>query len=218
MNEKRIVIVSRSEAVWRFVRDTIAGIPGRYDFTTISTERELEAKFPSFGSSFIFFETCFCYYASASVVAGYLRKFPRCNMTVFTGSADPPQRHLRFLYWGVKSFINFRSSPEEFQKGLERILRGGTFIPPKLEEAAADSQGLSVPSVAPFLTPREIEIIRYMAEGYTEQEIGKILGLSKKTVKNHKAHIYEKCNVHNAVRLMKFAFNRKIIGADDLRN
>jgi DNA-binding NarL/FixJ family response regulator len=57
-----------------------------------------------------------------------------------------------------------------------------------------------------------------MAEGYTEEEIGKILCLSRKTVKNHKAHIYEKCNVHNAVRLMKFALNRDIIRAEDLRN
>jgi hypothetical protein len=131
MNEKRIVIVSRSEAVSRFIESAITRISGRYDFITISTEGELEAKFSSFGSSFIFFETCFCYHATASVVAGYLKRFPRCNITVFTGSADPPQRHLRFLYWGVKRFINFRAKAEEFQKGLECILRGDTFIPPE---------------------------------------------------------------------------------------
>jgi DNA-binding NarL/FixJ family response regulator len=216
MNEKSIVIVSKSKTVSQIVMRYISGIPGKYSFSGISREQELEEKLPALGGAFIFIEATFCRNATVNTVAGYLKRYPKHRLAVFSNSDSPPQGFARFVYWGVKRFINFRDSEEELRKGLGLILRGDSYVPEKLRELAEDYD--AVPAATPFLTPREIEITRLFAEGYTGEEIGKMFGLTKKTIKNHKSHIYEKCNVHNTVSLLKFALNRGIVQAEELKN
>jgi DNA-binding NarL/FixJ family response regulator len=194
----------------------ISGIPGKYIFLSINREHELEERLPELGEAFIFIEATFRGYATANVVAGYLKKFPRHRLAVFSNSDSPLHSFARFVYWGVERFVNFRDSEEELRKGLTLILGGESYIPEKLRELAESYD--TPPAATPFLTPRELEITRYFAEGYTGEEIGKMFGLTKKTIKNHKTHIYEKCNVHNTVSLLKFALNRGIVRAEELRN
>ncbi len=45
------------------------------------------------------------------------------------------------------------------------------------------------------LTPRECEVMRWISEGKRDREIASILGLSRRTVEKHAAHIFEKLNV-----------------------
>jgi DNA-binding NarL/FixJ family response regulator len=123
---------------------------------------------------------------------------------------------VHFLYWGVRRFVNFRDSEEELRKGLTLILKGDRYVPEKLRELAEEYE--AVPPGTPFLTSREKEIMRLFAEGYTGEEIGKMFGLAEKTIKNHKSHIYEKCNVRNIAGLIKFALNREIVRAEELKN
>jgi DNA-binding NarL/FixJ family response regulator len=167
-------------------------------------------------SSCIFIESCFSSLATAHIVAGYLKRYPEHTIAVFTGASGPSYAFVRFLYWGVERFISFREGKEEILKGLRLVLRGGTYIPPGLERLAESYDAL--PPAAPFLTPRELEIVRLMADGFSGEQIGEALCLNRKTVKNHRMHIYRKCNVNNPVGLMKFALNRNIIRLDDLKN
>ena len=51
------------------------------------------------------------------------------------------------------------------------------------------------------LAPRQREIADLVAEGLTEAEIGRRLGITRNTVKNHKTIVYRKLGVRNAVEL-----------------
>ena len=61
------------------------------------------------------------------------------------------------------------------------------------------------------LTPRELEVIKLIAEGHTSEEIAGVLVISKKTVENHRANILEKLQMRNRVDLTRYAIRRGLV-------
>jgi two-component system response regulator NreC len=61
------------------------------------------------------------------------------------------------------------------------------------------------------LTPREQEVLTYIAEGYTNREIGEALVISIKTVDRHRENIMQKLNLHSRVELVKYAIEKGLI-------
>ena len=62
-----------------------------------------------------------------------------------------------------------------------------------------------------LLTPREEEIVKLVAEAHTNDEIGAMLHISKKTVERHRANILEKLGMHDRVELTRYAIRRGLI-------
>jgi DNA-binding NarL/FixJ family response regulator len=60
------------------------------------------------------------------------------------------------------------------------------------------------------LSPRELEVLRYLAKGLSVKEVAKIMHISAKTVDNHKTHIMQKLDIHDRVELARFAFREGI--------
>lgn len=61
------------------------------------------------------------------------------------------------------------------------------------------------------LTPRELEVIKLIAEGHTSEEIAGMLFISKKTVEHHRANILEKLQMRNRVELTHYAIRRGLV-------
>lgn len=61
------------------------------------------------------------------------------------------------------------------------------------------------------LTPRELEVIKLIAEGHTSEEIAGMLVISKKTVEHHRANILEKLQMRNRVELTRYAIRRGLV-------
>ena len=61
------------------------------------------------------------------------------------------------------------------------------------------------------LTDREKEILKLLAEGYTNQQIADMLVLSPKTVEGHKTNLMAKLDIHNRIDLVKYALRKGII-------
>jgi DNA-binding NarL/FixJ family response regulator len=61
------------------------------------------------------------------------------------------------------------------------------------------------------LTPREEEIVKLVAEAYTNEEIGEMLFISKKTVERHRANILEKLGMRDRVELTRYAIRRGLV-------
>jgi DNA-binding NarL/FixJ family response regulator len=62
-----------------------------------------------------------------------------------------------------------------------------------------------------LLTPREEEILKLVAEAYTNDQIGAMLHISKKTVERHRANILEKLGMRDRVELTRYAIRRGLI-------
>jgi DNA-binding NarL/FixJ family response regulator len=61
------------------------------------------------------------------------------------------------------------------------------------------------------LTPREVEVLKLVAEGLTANEIAEVLFISVKTVETHKSNMMEKFETNKIIKLVKIAFENNII-------
>ncbi len=61
------------------------------------------------------------------------------------------------------------------------------------------------------LTPREEEIVKLVAEAHTNEEIGELLHISKKTVERHRANVLEKLGMRDRVELTRYAIRRGLV-------
>ena len=77
--------------------------------------------------------------------------------------------------------------------------------------ASPDAAAPGPPDAAP-LTPRERQILKLIAEGYTGRQIAALLSISPKTVENHRGHLMEKLDIHSIAELTKYAIREGITG------
>jgi DNA-binding CsgD family transcriptional regulator len=63
------------------------------------------------------------------------------------------------------------------------------------------------------VTPRELEIIRHIAEGMTSKEIAEKLGTSLKTIETHRQNIFRKLELGNAAQLVRYAIREGLVKA-----
>jgi DNA-binding NarL/FixJ family response regulator len=61
------------------------------------------------------------------------------------------------------------------------------------------------------LTPRELEVLKLVAEGHTSDEIAELLVISRKTVDRHRANMLEKLRMRDRVELTRYAIRRRLI-------
>jgi DNA-binding NarL/FixJ family response regulator len=61
------------------------------------------------------------------------------------------------------------------------------------------------------LTPRELEIVKLIAEAYSSKEIAELLVISEKTVERHRANILEKLGMRDRVELTRYAIRRGLV-------
>ncbi|MGO9822038.1 MAG: response regulator [Solirubrobacteraceae bacterium] len=61
------------------------------------------------------------------------------------------------------------------------------------------------------LTPRELQVIKLIAEGHTSEEIASALVISRKTVDHHRANILEKLGMRNGAELTRYAIRRGLV-------
>lgn len=64
----------------------------------------------------------------------------------------------------------------------------------------------------PGFTVRELEVVRLIAEGQSNKQIARRLGIGVKTVESHRAAAMRKAGVHTAVELVRFALKRSLVG------
>jgi DNA-binding NarL/FixJ family response regulator len=61
------------------------------------------------------------------------------------------------------------------------------------------------------LSPRETEIVKLVAEGYSSMEIGELLHISDKTVERHRANVLDKLGLRDRVALTRYAIRRGLV-------
>ncbi len=91
---------------------------------------------------------------------------------------------------------------------IRRLCSGGVFVTPN---ASSLRVSRDVSSPAYRLSERELEVVRLMGSGLTSREIGESLGISERTVDNHKQRIYRRLGMKNAPALISFAKQSGII-------
>lgn len=108
---------------------------------------------------------------------------------------------------GAKGFLFKNSDKEELLAAIKRVYSGGQYFSSSLTyNLLVNSQLESNQSPSPFaLTEREIEILKLIASGLSNKEIGDQLFISHRTVDTHRTNLMKKLEINNIAGLIRFA-------------
>ncbi|NQW88691.1 response regulator transcription factor [Curtobacterium sp. VKM Ac-2861] len=106
-----------------------------------------------------------------------------------------------------------KAAPEsEILAGVRATARGETALAPSAAAALVRrATGSSAVSAGPSLTPRELEVLRLVAQGNSNPAIGRALFLSETTVKTHLGHVFEKLGVNDRTRAVTRAMELRLL-------
>ena len=139
------------------------------------------------------------------------QKLVRCcpSIKVLTLTRHGDAAYLQqLLEAGVAGYVLKQSRATELLHAIRAVARGGTYLDPSVAGKVADTYARrphDVPSGAAALTPREEEVLRHVAWGYSNKEIAARLELSVKTVETHKANAMQKLGASSRIDVVRFA-------------
>jgi two-component system response regulator NreC len=146
------------------------------------------------------------------------RRAPEIKLLVLTMHDD--EAYLRqFLQAGASGYVVKKAADTELVAAIRAVQRGESFIYPSLTRVLIDSYTQRRETPEPRrsgdeLTPRETEVLRLVAQGYTSQQIADHLSISVNTVETHRAHIMEKLGLRGRAQLFRYAVARGLLSPD----
>lgn len=127
----------------------------------------------------------------------------RCKIIVLSMHKDP-RTIQKALKAGADGYVLKEEAFETLADGIEAVMVGQPFVS---TGAAAAISSVSEESEDP-LSPREAEIAAMIARGLTSKEIATELGISVKTVDNHRQNIMEKLKVHKVTEIVRYVIGK----------
>ncbi|MCL9780667.1 LuxR C-terminal-related transcriptional regulator [Vibrio sp. S4M6] len=106
---------------------------------------------------------------------------------------------------GAKGYILKTSSPSVILEALHSVLKNKRFIDPSVKLNAVTTTSLRQALRPSGLTPREIQILKLISEGFKNKQIADLLTISLKTVQTHRLNLMKKLEAHNAAQLVHWA-------------
>jgi len=139
------------------------------------------------------------------------KRLPSLLVLVFSGHESPIMVR-QMLEAGAHGFVEKAAGFTEFKQGLATVAEGGAYFGPAiarlLRAVVANPETSGSPD---FLTAREREIMQLVAEGRGTKQIAVILGISDKTVDNHRMNLMRKLNIHGVASLTRYALESGLL-------
>jgi DNA-binding NarL/FixJ family response regulator len=129
---------------------------------------------------------------------------------------DDHEQVLAGIRAGAKGYLLKDVSLDNLIRAIESVAAGGTMIQPAITEAllkglSRQSSEFEASDIPERLTPRETDVIRLMAGGYSNKEISQALNKSEGTIKNHVSNILSKLGVRDRTRAVLKAIELGVI-------
>ena len=134
----------------------------------------------------------------------------KCAVVVLTMQSDPAFAR-EALQAGARAYVLKEAAGAELLTAVRMVAAGGTYLNPQLgARIAAEPFAAEVPD---HLSPREVEVLRLIAHGHTNAEIGEQLFLSVRTVESHRSHIQRKTGHTTRAELVRYALDHGLMDA-----
>lgn len=123
------------------------------------------------------------------------------------------------LCYGARGYLLKSGVAEELVLATRAASRGDIYLSPPVSGSVvsgylgAERDGQK-PDLYDLLTPRELEILQLIAEGYTSSAIGTMLGIATKTVEKHRGNLMRKLDAHDLAALVQVALRGRLIFSD----
>ncbi|WP_298420572.1 response regulator transcription factor [uncultured Kordia sp.] len=115
---------------------------------------------------------------------------------------------------GAKGYILKNTSKEMLIEAIHKVGKGETFVDQRLTNILINDL-TNVPKIETIknvkLTPREIEVLKLVAQNKKTKEIAQLLFVSVNTVQSHKKNLYSKLNIHSVSELVNYAIKHGFV-------
>ncbi|HKG65893.1 MAG TPA: response regulator transcription factor, partial [Solirubrobacteraceae bacterium] len=147
--------------------------------------------------------------SSLEAIPALRESTPETAIVVLTMQDDPAFAR-EALQGGALGFVLKEAADEELLEAVKLAARGDTYLNPRLGARLAAQP--PAPSGPPDgLSERELEVLKLIALGHTNVEIGEQLFLSTRTVETHRAHIQQKTRASSRAELVRYAIDHGLI-------
>ena len=139
-----------------------------------------------------------------------VRHCPNTKVVVLSGYDDEVSV-MNAIKAGARGYILKRASLTDMLEAIRTVARGGSYLSPQVSDRLLrriQSGNVTTPSNSPILqglSPREVQVLRLVAEGKSSKEIAGVLSLELETVRSYRKTMMKKLGVNNAATLTKVA-------------
>jgi len=112
---------------------------------------------------------------------------------------------------GARAFVLKKASDNDLVDAIRAVAKGGFYMSPQVSEKLlvriqkGDLEAKPAPAMLEGLSPRELQVLRLVAEGKTSKEIANMLDLGLQTVRSYRKTMMKKLNVNNVAGLTQLA-------------
>jgi DNA-binding NarL/FixJ family response regulator len=143
------------------------------------------------------------------------KQYPAIKLMILTMHSEKSLIH-KLIELGADGYLLKNADQSELVEGILKMTNGQKYFP------LMDTGPIAKTSALPFtkesetvilsrLTAREVEVLRVIAEGFSNKEIGDQLFISHRTVDTHRTNLMKKLEVHNIAGLVKFAIKNGLV-------
>ncbi len=144
---------------------------------------------------------------------------PQTAVIILTGHEED-EHVFEGIKAGAQGYLLKDSELEDLSRAIRTVHAGDTIIAPDLAQKMLNTfqAGTSGGSRLgpPPLTERELEVIRALAQGMSDRQIARSLGISEKTVRNHTSNIYRKLHIFDRTQAVIYAIREGVIDVEEL--
>jgi DNA-binding NarL/FixJ family response regulator len=142
-------------------------------------------------------------------------KYPNLKILALTMFGDE-KYYYQMIQSGIKGFVLKSSGISELTKAITEVADGNNFFSNELlckiiANLNSTKNNESNENNSEKLTKREVEVLKLIAEGFSNDEIAERLNISATTIRTHRANLLSKTHSNNTASLMMYAIKNKVI-------
>jgi len=116
----------------------------------------------------------------------------------------------RMIDAGARGFLLKKTNRDQLEEAILTVAAGQTYFAEEFQ-ITVDPGLIQAASPKIALTDREKEILELICKGHSNPEIGKLLGLSARTIDGHRSRLFEKTGAKNAPSLVMYAIRNRLV-------
>ena len=148
---------------------------------------------------------------SAELIRRVLARIPALGIVILTMHDDPAYAQMA-LAAGARGYVVKTAADTELIQAIRAVARGQQYCTVPLSDAEGEAGQAHAGSPLDSLSTREREVLVYVAQGYTNQQIAERLFLSVKTIESYRSRLMTKLNLRDRAALTRFALEQGILG------
>lgn len=128
--------------------------------------------------------------------------------------SDAEEDVIAVIRAGARGYVTKSSSEVELAEAIVKVASGDAVFSPRLAGFVLDAfrgDAPQMPSEMDLLSPREQQVMKYIARGHTYRETASALYISDRTVETHVSNVLKKLQLSNRYELSRWARDKKVI-------